>query len=90
MRKKSTISNTKVLYIPCGFEEDDDRGEPEIVVRAEHGGVAAEEDDGGPGEGQRAERVAHPFRHRNDVHEAIQPLLRRGGRLVVAAFAAMR
>uniref|UniRef100_A0A0E0EFC2 Uncharacterized protein n=1 Tax=Oryza meridionalis TaxID=40149 RepID=A0A0E0EFC2_9ORYZ len=50
----------------------------EIVVRPEHGGVAAEEDDGGPGEGQRAEGVAHPLRQRHHADEAIQPLLRRG------------
>ncbi len=42
-----------VRVIPGGFQEDDGCGEPEIVAGTEHGGVAAEQDDGRPGEGQR-------------------------------------
>ena len=43
-----------VSYIPGCFNEDDGRGEPEIHSD-ERGGVTAEEDDGGPDEGERAE-----------------------------------
>jgi len=78
------------VYVPCRFKEDYGRREPKVVGWAEHRGVAAEQDDGGPRERQRAERVAHPLDQRDGAHAAVERLLRRGCGGSMAAAAASR
>uniref|UniRef100_A0A0D9X2A8 Uncharacterized protein n=1 Tax=Leersia perrieri TaxID=77586 RepID=A0A0D9X2A8_9ORYZ len=76
--------------IPCGFQEDYGCRVNEIILGTEHGGVAAEEDDGGPGEGQRTEGVSRTLHQSHHAYETIQPLLRRGGYLLPSPATALR
>jgi len=58
---------------PESLEEHYGRGVPEI--RAQVRGEPAEDDNGCPREGQRAEAVASPLHERDGAHEAVQPPL---------------
>jgi len=66
------------MYSPESFEEKYGGGEPKIIMTTKHRRVATQQDDGCPGEGQRAEGVAQPFNQRDGAHEAIQPPFRGG------------
>jgi hypothetical protein len=50
--KEDAWAESESTLLPGGFNEDDGRREPEIRSH-ERGGVTAEEDDGGPDEGER-------------------------------------
>jgi hypothetical protein len=69
-----------MYLLPESFDEKYGDGEPKIIfiITTKHRQVATQQDDGCPGEGQRAEGVAQPFNQRHATNEAIQPPFRRG------------